>query len=446
LVPGVAGDMVPEVKTKIEFTDAGNACRLFADWENMSEERMNRIVDEKALVRVNRMESEALFGKILSDEQRKASITDIIRKPDDDEFPGVKVSFKERESSAIAIGVVGVSDEVAARINRKVSGIKVVALNESTEEKNLRALEKIRLEAGAYAQGVIEKEGLTENEVLIAVEELVRAIEEEDKKLFTLTNPELTRLDGQTVKKIADIENVLERIKNRFPIIKSLKTSELSVYNLRIANYAGRITISPLTGQVKDYLSKEEGGNIISVRAKSAGEAKFLAEVHKKRMEQAGYSAPEGCPVKLQVRLSGKEAMGKTGRELAEMMEIDKLCELVVDDKTAKEVFEELRSQQYSSERIVIIDEYSEARKEKGLPEDVIYMEYRDGFASPEAYDLALEVLARKDDQAELERYLKEAGIDSKGGMWFVLPKATRIDPDELKEKLARYREALIRA
>ncbi|MGB2599694.1 MAG: hypothetical protein WBC99_04555 [Candidatus Omnitrophota bacterium] len=163
-------------------------------------------------------------------------------------------------------------------------------------------------------------------------------------------------------------------------------------------------------------------------------------------MEQAGYSAPEGCPVKLQVRLSGKEAMGKTGRELAEMMEIDKLCELVVDDKTAKEVFEELRSQQYSSERIVIIDEYSEARKEKGLPEDVIYMEYRDGFASPEAYDLALEVLARKDDQAELERYLKEAGIDSKGGMWFVLPKATRIDPDELKEKLARYREALIRA
>jgi hypothetical protein len=343
------------------------------------------------------------------------------------------------------IGIVDVPDRVVSRINRKVGGVKVVVLNEPTEEKNLLALEKARLEAGAYAQGVIEAKDLAETDVLTAIEGLVSAIEEEDKKLFTLTDPVSTGLDEGNLKKIADVRNILERIAGRIPVIRSLKVSELSVYNLRMVNYAGRITVTPLTADVHGYLNLEEGGNAISIRAKSAPEAKLLAEAHKKRMDQAGYTNPSSYPVRLQVRLSEKEAMGKTGQELAEMMEIDGFCKLIVDDKTAEEVYGELKDQ-YASSRIVIIDEYSESRKEKGLPEDVIYMEYSDGFVSPEAYDLALEIVARRSDQAKLERYLEEIGIEPRGKFWFVLPKATRINPDKLREELKRYREALIRA
>ncbi|MGB2599879.1 MAG: hypothetical protein WBC99_05505, partial [Candidatus Omnitrophota bacterium] len=358
---------------------------------------------------------------------------------------GISELFPGYRQTAIVIGIVGVSSAVADMVDKRVSGVKVVALNESTEEKNLQILEKIRLEAGAYAQGVIEKEGLTWGEIIDAVEGLVSAIEEEDKRLFAIANPAFTKLDEATVKEIADIENILQRIAKRIPVIRSLRASELSVYNLRMVNSARTMTVSPLTAHAYGYLKSEKGKNVISIRAKSAGEAKLLAEAHKRRMEQAGYTDPEDYPVRLQIRLSKKEAMDKTGQELAEMMKIDELCELVVDDKTAKEVYKELSSQ-YSPERIAIIDEYNETRKDKGLPEDVLYMEYRDEFATPEAYDLALEVISRRDDQAELERYLEEAGIDSKGGMWFVLPKAERINPDELREELRRYRKALIRA
>ena len=62
--------------------------------------------------------------------------------------------------------------------------VRLIALNETTQKANLEKLEEARKAYGACASGLVEAGITDEAQLANIVEELVRAIEKEDRKLF----------------------------------------------------------------------------------------------------------------------------------------------------------------------------------------------------------------------------------------------------------------------
>ncbi|MCK4462677.1 MAG: hypothetical protein KAU58_00005, partial [Candidatus Omnitrophica bacterium] len=237
--------------------------------------------------------------------------------------------------TAITIGVVGVSEDMINNINKEIAGVRLVALNEGTKKENLEALERARITYRAYASGIIESDITDEAELRNIVEELVSAIEQEDIRLFALANPEIAKLNQETIKKIENIDQTLQRIVERIPIIRSMRTSQLSIYNMRMASIAQKTSFASLTPKAISYIKDNKEERIISIGASSLGEVKLLAEAHKKRMNLAKRLNPKAVPLRLQVRLTVKEKdtskiNENTRQGLLKRMEIDDVLD--VDD------------------------------------------------------------------------------------------------------------------
>ncbi|MFQ5952261.1 MAG: putative PEP-binding protein [Candidatus Omnitrophota bacterium] len=362
------------------------------------------------------------------------------------------------QPAAIVIGIAGISgeDEIIKEINSKIGGVKIVALDASTEEKNMKILEEAKREYGAYAQGIIniKETGIKKDELPSIVNRLVDEIQAKDKRLLTLSNPKkrLKKADREALK---DIRGIFREIGRALPVIKYLEVSEVSAYNMRFTNNVKVNTIDELSHITTKYIKDEKTGKLASIRANSLGGVKLLAEAHRKRMKEAGYEDPKKAPVKLQIRLavSADEAkdIERNKRTLLERMEIDDVLgenDLVVMDRkladaqTVSDIYKNIQG--YKAENIAIIEPAKEGRSEKELPKDeIVFMEYK-GTATSVVYDITVTLLAKDKEARLLQSHKFEQGGEKR--VWLILPPVQGVDTKELREEIERYHKILIGA
>jgi len=359
-----------------------------------------------------------------------------------------------KPQASITIGVVGGSEEMAQGINKEISGIRLVALNKSTERENLEVLEGARRTYHAYASGIMEIEIKDLKELRNIIEELVVAIEHEDTNLFALNNPDIVKLTPDTIKDISNIEDVLKRIIERIPSIRSMRTSELSVYNMRMTRIARNTSLQSFTPKTEGYLKEAREPHIVSIAANSLGELKFLAEAHRERMSLARRLDPKAAPITLQVRLAVREAdslkiNNNTKQSLLKRMEIDDIVDvdkLILINETEKEALTTqdiynrfIDKTKYKAENVAIVDTVKEERALGTIPQGIVFMEY-EGIATSQVYDVILELLAHKTEApaiSGLERYRE----------WFrFLPRIAQADMDRIRKEMEQYKKVLMAA
>ncbi|MGB3082799.1 MAG: HEAT repeat domain-containing protein [Candidatus Omnitrophota bacterium] len=360
---------------------------------------------------------------------------------------------------AIVIGVTGRSEEVIRRLNqdRNIGGVKVVKLD-GTESENLKTLERAAKKVGAYGRGIINGESLTESEIKEALVGMIDAINNEEKRVFYLTNPELVEFKEKNDTTIDEVLANLEKVANRLPVIKWVGISETSAYNLRMARRASRMIDGySLEEETKSYISEKKEKGIMSVRADSLGEVKLLAEAHRIRMNLARRK-PGTEPVKLSIRLAVSEEdydmiKEATIQGLLEEMSIDdvlKAKDVILvrkeeaDKMGAKAIYEELKSryENVDEKDVVIVDRTRDDRKEE--VEGVIVLEYS-GLATSRVYDIALELMAHAGKDAGLEDKVEE--LHNMGSLyWYRLDNITPVDTEELRHEIEQYHKVLIRA
>ncbi|MGB2662016.1 MAG: hypothetical protein WBD04_06500, partial [Candidatus Omnitrophota bacterium] len=367
--------------------------------------------------------------------------------------------YKLTGCPAIVIGVTDQPEEVIQRLNqnRKIGGVKVVKLD-GTENENLKALEKAAKEAGAYGRGIINGENLTESEIKEALVGMIDAINDEERRVFYLTNPELVKFKEKNDTTIKEVLEGLEKVASHLPVIKWVGISETSAYNLRMTRRASRMIDGyGLKKETKSYISKKKEKGIMSVRADSLGEVKLLAEAHRTRMNLAKRK-PGTEPVKLSIRLAVSEEdydmiKEATIQGLLEEMSIDdvlKAKDVILvrkeeaDKMGAKAIYEELKSryENVDEKDVVIVDRTRDDRKEE--VEGVIVLEYS-GLATSRVYDIALELMAHAGKDAGLEDKVEE--LHNMGSLyWYRLDNITPVDTEELRHEIEQYHKVLIRA
>ncbi|MGB2879978.1 MAG: putative PEP-binding protein, partial [Candidatus Omnitrophota bacterium] len=373
----------------------------------------------------------------------------------------IEEKVRGERTAAVVIGVVGISSKTASKVSARIGGVKVVALNENSHEKNIRLLEKFSRDYNAFGRGIIDREGLTEKEVLNIAEELVSAIEKEDRKIFALAHPEIIGLDDENIKRIKNAGGVLRRIVDRMPVIRSFRASELSVYNMRMSAFAENHTTRALSPRIAEYVRNSRIPKMVSIGAGSLGEVKLLAETHRRRMEQMGYRDPKDHPVKLQIRLAMKDIEMQDGtrvkledsagvkQSLLERMEIDDVLnagdlvlvdEAAANTQTVGDIYKNIKG--YDAKNVAIVEKVKENRSEDELPsDDIVFVEY-EGLATSLLYDAVLTLMA-DDKQSPFLSSLKERHGNKR--VWHFLPRAAHIDTKELREEIKRY-EAFIMA
>jgi hypothetical protein len=352
------------------------------------------------------------------------------------------------ESAAIMIGVVGVSENTVAKIDREIAGIGLVALNEGETQGNLQKLEEARRARGAYASGIIEDASMGEAELRATAEKLVTAIEAQDRKIMAIAHPEIAGLSGETIDRIQNIEEVLSTIVARLPAIRSLRTSELSVYNMRMASLARELAALNITAADIRAITREK--KAVSMRADSLGEVKLLAEAHRRRMNLARRLDRKAIPVELQVRLTvrkddraqiteaAKQALLER-MEIADVLTHENLVLVNEEDlaqQTAQAIAEGLTEKGYRLDQIAVVDRLAEERDAAQIPQGILFVEYQDQFVTSHHYDAVLELMARP-TQATLSEGFR---------FWFRIKPITKIDYQQLQKEMDKYREVLMAA
>jgi phosphoenolpyruvate-protein kinase (PTS system EI component) len=131
-IPGVMPEIIPKIKTLIQYCNAKNCEEMLTGWESKSDKVINDIVREKIETIIERIKKEELFKRLFEEEKRKMFETDSVK----DVTPLVLVGVaKSAQSGAIA--------EAARRSLGKNARVVVV--------ENEKALAKIARESGLTA-------------------------------------------------------------------------------------------------------------------------------------------------------------------------------------------------------------------------------------------------------------------------------------------------------
>ena len=73
LILSVISDMIPRLKTNIEFTDSDNCAGFFEEWGAKTDDQINTIVRKKTGIRIERIKQDPLFMSLFSDRMRAAT-------------------------------------------------------------------------------------------------------------------------------------------------------------------------------------------------------------------------------------------------------------------------------------------------------------------------------------------------------------------------------------
>lgn len=365
--------------------------------------------------------------------------------------------IQRTEAASIVLGVSGATPEVIAAVNKNAGNVKLVALKGANEDENLKQLERARRNAGAYASGMIDAGIVSEERLSIIAADLANEIEAQDRSIFTIQNPETAKLTTETIDKIKDLHNILNQITERIPGIRSLLTSETSVYNLRMANNTKQHSaIARLSDKAVLNVTSEK--KAVSMRADSLGELKMLAEEHRNKMHLAKILNDKFVPVKLEIRLTVTADIRKEISDPANqnMISLDELKRMEIDDVlrpedvtllnqheadivSIRDIYDRLISKGYRPEDMAVVDRVNKERQAYDIPDGVKMIEYEDEYATAYHYDAALEVLSNTDEPTLFV-------IDASRKNWFRIKKIDKIDFNELRKEIERYEKVLIAA
>lgn len=365
--------------------------------------------------------------------------------------------IQRTETASIVLGVSGAAPEVIAAVNKNAGNVKLVALKGANEDENLKQLERARRNAGAYASGMIDAGIVSEERLSIIAADLANEIEAQDRSIFTIQNPETAKLTTETIDKIKDLHNILNQITERIPGIRSLLTSETSVYNLRMTNNTKQHSALARLSD-KAILNVTRDKKAVSMRADSLGELKMLAEEHRNKMHLAKILNDKFVPVKLEIRLTVTADIRKEISDPVNqnMISLDELKRMEIDDVlrpedvtllnqheadivSIRDIYDRLTSKGYSPEDIAVVDRVNEERQAYDIPDGIKMIEYEDEYATAYHYDAALEVLSNTDKPTLFV-------IDASRKNWFRIKKIDKIDFNELRKEIERYEKVLIAA
>jgi len=286
-----------------------------------------------------------------------------------------------------------------------------------------------------------------------------------NRDLFRLTCPEAyeldsTRLDMTERKELESLEKRLARL---LPVVAPIGLSELSVGNMRMTTLSRRTLNSYLSPGAVSYIGKEyvHDNRIISVRVKSIGEAKMIAEAHRSRMRMAGELSGISKAIKLEIRIVPEdderalmEGFGaETNFRLKSLMGLetmdDTIFEIVVEDEDEMPTADQrmchlVTDKKYSENNIAIVDIYNKGRDRLTVPSEAVFLEYR-GLAVASVYDTALELLAHAGNLT----WLKINGLKrlKKGVNWFrFLPPVESYEADIIRREIEYYRRLVAAA
>jgi hypothetical protein len=355
----------------------------------------------------------------------------------------------ENVRAQIVLGAAGVTQDIVNEFNARAGNVKVVRLTGANEEANLAQLENARRSAGAFASGIVEADIVTKETLGELASQLAAQIEEQDKNIFSVQYPDVSKINPENIGKISNLAEALNTIADRIPGIRSLRTSEVSIYNLRMTERARQdSTFSLLPSEVVAAVTKDK--RAISMRADSLGELKLLAEAHRNRMNLAKKLNKGAAVVKLQVRLTVKagekeKINGSTIQHVLELMEIDDVLkpqdvmlvdELQADLVSLHDIRNSLVSQGYRSQDIAIVDRVNEERTDNDIPAGTKLVEYEDAYVTSYHYDAALEAIANPEHPALYDTFKT----------WFRIKKIDKINFNELRDEIEQYQKVLIAA
>ncbi|MGB2705616.1 MAG: nucleoside-diphosphate kinase [Candidatus Omnitrophota bacterium] len=359
----------------------------------------------------------------------------------------------EAATAGIIIGVAGISEDTAYNVNKEIAGIKLVALNGKNEKENLEKLEEARKTYGAYASGIVEAGVTGEKELRNIVEELRNAIEKEDRRLFVLANPEIAKLTSETIKDIAGIEQILSRIIERIPVIRSMRTAELSVYELRIDRIAKAhqvISRDALLAQKLARIKESGKTKVASFRAHNVAELRWLANEHREALQKYG---KENYPVELHIRLVDENV---TEKNLDRVLELAGVSDVITRDNitltdgdTLAEIYALIQKQFGEVEaKNVAIGDVRDLKLDKKLLKDILYvnMPASEGIVS-QLYPVIVELIANNNARPRLMPQGVGVLEQPEAGLFYFIFKPIRpINMEELRREIEQYEKVLIAA
>jgi len=285
-------------------------------------------------------------------------------------------------------------------------------------------------------------------------EGLVRAIEKEDRTLFALANPDIAALTDENISKISNIKATLEKIINRIPAIRSLRTSELSVYQLRIDRIAERNTVISHDKALAAKLAKIQAAGkpkVASFKVRNVAELRWLAKTHRDALERYG---EDKYPVKLHIRIADpnitKDNIGKV-LELTGANDV-----LTVDDisftptASVSGIYETVSSKYGAEAKDIAIGDISdftlvvdEEGKRLVAEENLLLVMTEKGIAS-QLYDVVVELIANDNEIPRVMPY--GANIEKNVMGFFSFRPVKPIDMDVLRLEIEQYERVLMAA
>jgi len=292
---------------------------------------------------------------------------------------------------------------------------------------------------------------------------LVREMQKRDKNLFALSNPDIVELNQENIKNIKDIKPVLETIINSLNINMpiSIMASELSVYEIRIDEYAGTNTFATKdvmkeTHKAIRQMVSENKVKVISVSAGNLAELKWIVDSYKKLA--AGYSntvSPEQFPIKLKIRLTDKNVTKENIDKIKDYLGTKQLGQslditLSEGKETVASIYDSIHSQYPDLQNR---DIYIADTKDLGVGEDrasqellqsgLVFVRLADGIII-QAFDVILDMIGNSNVISENMKQLAEIEID-KFGIIIIRP-IEKIDMNRLRADMEQFEKVLIAA
>jgi len=361
---------------------------------------------------------------------------------------------KKVKTASFIIGVVGADEGTVREVDSDTKYIKLISLDGADERANLKKLEDARIAYGAYASGLIETDITEGIKLRNVIEQLVSAMEKEDRKLFALANPEIAKLTPKTIEKITDIEQILSKIIERIPAIRSMKTSELSIYELRIDRIAKAHQVTSRDAQIAQKLAKikESGGTkVASFGAHNIAELRWLANEHREALRKYG---KENYPVELHIRLVDENV---TEENLDKVLELAGVSDVITrdnitlaDGETLREIYDLIQGQFGKVEaKNVAIGDMRDLKLDKELLKDMLYVSMpasAEGIVS-QLYPVVVELIANDNRRPRLVPQGVGALEQPRGGLYyFIFTPVKPINMEELKHEVEQYKKILMAA
>jgi cellulose synthase/poly-beta-1,6-N-acetylglucosamine synthase-like glycosyltransferase len=340
------------------------------------------------------------------------------------------------------------TSKILESINSGIGGVRFVALTGETRE-NMLELENIRKKEGAYAAGMTEAD-LNEKDLRKVAEELISAIEKQDKRIFSLAYPDLAGLTPETVRLISDINGTLQTISRRIPGLRSMRGSELSVYEMRIDNIAKANRISAGTGKL------EAKTKVASFRVENIAELRWLANEHRRAREKYG---EDNYPVKIHIRLVNEKITKDNLEKVLVSAGVNDVISpediYLGDSDSLSEVHSlvmgRYRDLDLGTEDIAITDvrdlNIEDLGSQQLLDERLLFVKMEDGLVS-QLYTVVAELFANNNEMLVAIPEGAELRQMDPNGTWkyFRFRPSKPVDWREVREEIKRYEMVLMAA